>query len=442
MCETVTPHPGSSCRLSPPSPPGRGFALVVIGVLLALPAHAETLTGAAAFGDVSSDRPGVMRKITADDLPKPGVQVGAASSRRVQRPGDLKPLVPDGYEASLVARGLDNPRRLRVAPNGDLFVAETSDGRILLIRGTEKPQVFATGLAGAFGMAFWPTDNPRYLYVATTREVFRIPYANGDVKARGKPERVVSGMASGGHSTRDIAFSPDGKTLFVSVGSEGNRAEDIVAKPRNMAAFERTHGLGAAWGSEQWRATVLAFDADGKNRRAYANGLRNCAGLTLQKQTGALWCAVNERDMLGDDLPPDYVTSLKAGGFYGWPWFYIGKNEDPAHRGARPDLADKIVVPDVLIQAHSAPLDITFGPDGSGFVALHGSWNRTKVTGYKVVRLPMKDGKATGEYEDFVTGFMAPGGVWGRPVAVEFAKDGALLVAEDASGTIWRIAKK
>lgn len=414
--------------------------LALVLFVLAVPAHAQTLTGAAAFGDISTDRPGVMRKITPDDLLKPGVQVGSASSHRVARPTNVKPLAPDGYEASLVASGLKNPRRLRVAPNGDLFVAETSDGRILLVRGTEKPTVFATGLPGAFGMAFWPADNPRYLYVATTREVFRIPYANGDVIARGKPERVVRGLASGGHSTRDIVFSPDGKTLFVSVGSEGNGGEGMGAKPRDIAGFERVHGLGAAWGGEEWRATVLAFDADGRNKRAYANGLRNCAGLTLQKQTGGVWCAVNERDMLGDNLPPDYATSLKPGGFYGWPWFYIGAHEDPAHRAARPDLASKITIPDVLIQAHSAALGIVFGPDGSGFVALHGSWNRTKVTGYKVVRLPMKDGKATGEYEDFVTGFNTPDGLWGRPVAVEFARDGALLVAEDAGGTIWRIS--
>jgi glucose/arabinose dehydrogenase len=210
--------------------------LAFVLFVVAFPAHAETLTGAAAFGDISTDRPGVLRKITVDDLPKPGVQVGAASSRHVKRPNDVKPLVPDGYEASLVASGLKDPRRLRVAPNGDLFIAETSGGRILLVRGTGKPQVFATGLAGAFGMAFWPAENPRYLYVATTREVFRIPYAIGDAKARGKPERVIKGLASGGHSTRDIVFSPDGKTLFVSVGSESNRAESMGAKPRGMRA--------------------------------------------------------------------------------------------------------------------------------------------------------------------------------------------------------------
>lgn len=405
-------------------------------------AAAEIRTGAAAFGDMSTDRPGVMRKIAPADLPAPGVRVGAFSSRRVARPADARPHVPDGYEARLIAAGLNDPRRLRFAPNGDLFIAETGEGRILALRGDGKPQLFASGLTGAFGMAFWPPDKPEYLYVATTREVARIPYASGDLSARGAPERVMTGLAGGGHSTRDIVFSPDGKTLYVSVGSEGNKGESMGPKPADLAAFERAHGLGAAWGREEWRAAVLAFDADGKNRRPYANGLRNCAGLTLQKETGALWCAVNERDMLGDDLPPDYATSLKAGGFYGWPWFYIGDHEDPAHRGARPDLAGKVVVPDVLIQAHSAPLGIAFGPDGSGFVALHGSWNRTKVTGYKVVRLPMEGGRATGAYEDFVTGFATSAGIWGRPVAVDFAPDGALFVAEDANGTIWRIAKK
>jgi glucose/arabinose dehydrogenase len=422
------------------------FALKLLSsalLLLAIPAHAETLTGAAAFGDVATDRPGVMRKITPADLPRPGVRVGAASSRRAKRPDDVKPRTPEGYEATLLASGLEDPRRLRVAPNGDVFVAETGAGRILVVHENEKPQLFASGLAGAFGMAFWPADKPRFLYVATTREVFRIPYADGDRQARGAPERIISGLADGGHSTRDLAFSGDGKTLYVSVGSEGNKAESMGAKPANLVAFERTHGQGATWGREEWRAAVLAIDPDGKNMRPYANGLRNCAGLALQQETGALWCAVNERDMLGDDLPPDYATSLKPGGFYGWPWFYIGDHVDPAHRGVRRDLRGKIIVPDVLIQAHSAPLGIVFGPDGSGFVALHGSWNRTKVTGYKVVRLPMQNGKATGAYEDFVTGFTLPnGGVWGRPVAVDFAKDGALLVAEDAGGTVWRIGRK
>lgn len=411
-------------------------------LLLTCSAHGETLTGARAFGGISTDRPGVVRKITPADLPRPGVSVGADSSRMVKRRVEARPQVPDGYEATLVASGLDNPRRLRVAPNGDLFIAETSAGRILLLRGGGKPQVFASDLPGAFGMAFEPGDDPHYFYVATTRNVFRIPYASGDTKARGRPERIVSGLAGGGHSTRDLAFSADGQTLFVSVGSEGNKGEGMGVKPRDPAGYERTHGLGAAWGGEEWRATVLAFDADGKNRRPYANGLRNCAGLALQRQTGALWCAVNERDMLGDDLPPDFATSLKEGGFYGWPWFYIGDHEDPGHRGARPDLRDRIIAPDVLIQAHSAPLGIAFGPDGSGFVALHGSWNRTKITGYKVVRLIMRDGKPTGEYEDFVTGFAHGGDVWGRPVAVEFAKDGALLVAEDGGGSIWRVARK
>ncbi len=406
-------------------------------------AAAQTLTGAAAFGDIMQDRPGRMRKISPADLPRPGEHVGAASSQLVPRPADAKPQARAGFEVSLLAAGLNGPRRMRVAPNGDLFVVETRAGRVLVLREGQKPQVFASDLKEPFGMAFSPANDPAYLYVATTRDVLRFAYRGGDTKARARPERLVTGLAGGGHSTRDIVFSQDGRTLYVSVGSQGNNATAMGRKPADLAAFERKHGAGASWGPEEWRASVLAFDSMGQNRRAYANGLRNCAGLSLQPATGLLWCAVNERDMLGDDLPPDYATSLRAGGFYGWPWFYIGANEDPAHRGARPDLADKTIVPDVLIQAHSAPLGMAFGPDGSAYVALHGSWNRTKVTGYKVVRLPIRDAKATGEYEDFLTGFTTPEGrLWGRPVDVTFAADGALLVCEDGSGTIWRVSAK
>jgi glucose/arabinose dehydrogenase len=215
------------------------------------------------------------------------------------------------------------------------------------------------------------------------------------------------------------------------------------------AAFEKGHAPGATWGEEENRADVLAVDPDGGNRRVYATGLRNCAGLGIQPANGALWCAVNERDLLGDDLPPDYATSVQDGHFYGWPWYYIGANEDPRLKGQRPDLASRVTVPDVLIQPHSAPLQIAFYDGaqfppawrGSAFVSLHGSWNRGKRTGYKVVRLPFEGSKPTGEYEDFLTGFVVgESGVWGRPVGLAVAKDGALLVGEDASGTIWRVS--
>ncbi|MDB5596965.1 MAG: sorbosone dehydrogenase [Hyphomicrobiales bacterium] len=421
-------------------------------------AGAQVLTGAQAFGDVTQDRPGVIRKITPADLPRPGEGTkGSASSRLTPRPETAAPKAPEGFEVSLFASGLNNPRRLLVAPNGDVFVAETEAGRIVVLRaGTDrgKPQleVFATGLGGPFGMAFQPArGEPAYLYVATTREILRFPYATGDLKARAAPVTIVKGLAGGGHSTRDLVFSADGKTIYVSVGSLSNNASGIGAGPSDLAKFERTHGAGAAWKSEEWRAAVLAFDADGSHRRAYATGLRNCAGLTMQPATGQLWCAVNERDMLGDNLPPEYVTSLREGGFYGWPWFYIGANQDPNHRKERPDLASKVVVPDVLIQAHSAPLGITFYEGdqfpaqyrGSAFVTLHGSWNRSRRTGYKVVRVLMANGKPTGEYEDFLTGFVgADDAIWGRPVGVTVARDGALLVSEDGSGTIWLVSAR
>jgi glucose/arabinose dehydrogenase len=263
---------------------------------------------------------------------------------------------------------------------------------------------------------------------------------------------ALPGAGGGGHWTRDIAFSPDGKTMFVSVGSGSNVAEGMAPLPVGQsAAFEASHAVGAAWGAEENRADVLAFDPDGHGMRVFANGLRNCAGLTIQPENGALWCVVNERDILGDDLPPEYATRVKEGGFYGWPWYYIGAHEDPRHKGERSDLADKVAVPDILIQPHSAPLGATFYEadqfppsfKGDAFVALHGSWNRAKRTGYKVVRLLFKNGEPTGEYEDFLVGFVADdSSVWGRPVDVAVAGDGSLLVSDDAGGAIWRVAHK
>jgi glucose/arabinose dehydrogenase len=206
--------------------------------------------------------------------------------------------------------------------------------------------------------------------------------------------------------------------------------------------------LGAAWGDETDRAAVLVFDPDGKNRKLFATGIRNCVGLAMQPN-GTAWCSTNERDSLGDDLVPDYVTRVKENAFYGWPWFYIGDNQDPRHPGARPDLKDKITVPDVLLQAHSASLGMTFYDGnsfpaeyrGDAFAAEHGSWNRSKRTGYKVIRIRLKDGVPTGEYEDFVTGFVVDDKeVWGRPVGVAVAHDGALLFSEDGNGTIWRVS--
>jgi glucose/arabinose dehydrogenase len=342
-----------------------------------------------------------------------------------------------------------------VAPNGDIFVAESGADQVSVYRleeGSAKPaqnSVFADGLNQPYGIAFHPADDPQWVYVANTDSVVRFPYKSGDLEASSEPEVIIAELPSGGHWTRDLAFSADGETLYVSVGSQSNVASGMGEAPGGLDAWRSAQPTGAGWGPETDRATVLAFDADGANQRIAATGLRNCSGLALQPATNALWCAVNERDGLGDNLPFDYATSVSEGAFYGWPWYYIGGHEDPRHAGSRPDLADKVTVPDVLIQAHSAPLGITFYEGdqfpaayrGDAFVALHGSWNRGLITGYKVVRLLFDNGRPTGAYEDFMTGFvLSDGSVWGRPVGVAIASDGALIVSEDGSGTLWRIA--
>jgi glucose/arabinose dehydrogenase len=418
------------------------------------------LKGAAAFGDWQQDKPGLKRHITAQDIPPPATAEGTANfSQSVPRPAGAAPSVPEGFTAEVIGTGLKTPRVVRTAPNGDLFVAETGANQVRVFRLVAgKPQpaegsVFVDGLNRPFGLAFYPSGaNPQWLYIGNTDGLVRVPYKTGDLKASAAPQTLVSGIPSRGHSTRDVAVSADGTRIFFSVGSESNVAENMTQPPAGGAeAWGRTHPLGAAWGAEERRADVLSFDPEGKNEKVFATGLRNCAGITVQPGTGALWCVVNERDMLGNNLPFEYATSVREGAFYGWPWYYIGNHEDPRRKGERPDLADKVTVPDVLMQAHSAPLQITFytadafGPwyKGGAFVALHGSWNRATRTGYKVVYLPFANGKPTGEYEDFLTGFVTSDKqVWGRPVGVATAADGSLIVTEDANGTIWRVTRR
>ena len=436
-------------------------SLVIAGSALA--ADQPVLKGPAAFGDWRADEPGVRRLIKAEDLPKPYATKSASNSAGlVDMPAGAKPRLPPGFSAELVASGIDNPRVVRIAPNGDLFVADSEANQVRVYRLTEgsaKPaekSIFAGNLNQPYGIAFYPPGNdPQWVYVANSDSVVRFAYRNGELKASGEPETIVENIPANHHWTRDIAFSPDGKTLYLSVGSGSNVAEDMGKKPEGgLEAWVKSKPLGATWGAEEGRADVQAFDPDGKNGRIVATGLRNCSGMTVQPATGALWCVVNERDALGDNVPFDYATAVKEGAFYGWPWYYIGNNEDPRHKGARPDLAGKADIPDVLMQAHSAPLNIAFydGKDfpadtgfpkeyrGDAFVALHGSWNRGNRTGYKIVRLLFKDGKPTGEYEDFMTGFVVSDGeVWGRPVGVAVASDGALIVTEDGNGTIWRV---
>jgi glucose/arabinose dehydrogenase len=391
------------------------------------------------FTDFRFEKPGTVRKITVQDLPAPFATKSAGNSPTVApRPEGVWPQAPKGFKVGLYAAGLDNPRLIRTAPNGDSFVAETSKGQIMVFRGITadgKPtttSVFASGLNKPFGIAFYPPGpNPKWLYIGNTDAVVRFPYKNGDLTATGPAKHLDDLPSGGGHSTRDIRFSPDGKTMFVSVGS-GSNVNDPDTHPE-----------------EKDRADILAFNPDGSNMRIYASGIRNPVGLAINPQTGELWCSVNERDALGDNLVPDYITHVQDGGFYGWPWWYIGSHQDPRLEGKHPELKDKTIVPDVLLQPHNASLEMTFYEgkqfpkqyDGDIFAAEHGSWNKGIRAGYEVIRVPLhQTGHATGEYEEFLTGFVLPdGNPWGRPVGVATAPDGSLLVTDDGSDSIWRV---
>jgi glucose/arabinose dehydrogenase len=342
----------------------------------------------------------------------------------------------------LYASGFDNPRLIRTAPNGDLFVAETHGGNIKVFRGVTKDgtpvatSVYATGLKQPFGIAFYPPGpNPEWLYIGNTNSVVRFAYKNGDLKASGPAQTIVPEIASagGGHTTRDVAFSLDGKRMFVSVGSRSNVDDADTHK------------------GEFHRANILEYTPEGTFVKIYGAGIRNPVGIAVHPQTGELWCSVNERDALGDNLVPDYITHVQEGGFYGWPWYYMGSNQDPRHEGKHPELKGKVLVPDVLLQPHFASLEMTFYDGkqfpaefaGDIFASEHGSWNRAIRAGYEVIRVPMKDGHATGEFEDFLTGFVtADGQVWGRPVGVAVAPDGSLFVSDDGSNSLWRVSYK
>jgi glucose/arabinose dehydrogenase len=427
-------------------------------------AQDEVLTGSAAFGGWQDDSPGVKRHITVDDLepPKPEESV-SNTSQPVARPEGAMPKLPEGFTATLVAENLEGPRVVRFAPNGDLFVAMSDLGEVKIFRfadGSDEPEqhTYIEGLNQPYGIAFYPANNPEWLYIAESDGLKRYPYKEGDLKApegREPGEAIIQGIPAEHHWTRDIAFSPDGKTFYFSVGSGSNVGLDMTMEPEpegGLDAWIKDHPLGVAWGGEERRAAVLAFDPDGKNERYFATGLRNCSGMPVQPATGDLWCVVNERDELGDNIPFDYATSVEKNGFYGWPWFYIGGHADPRWSATpREDLKEQVIVPDVLFTSHSAPLNITFNESdawgaemkGDAFVAMHGSWNRNTRTGHKVVRLDFDEsGKPTGVYEDFMTGFVLnDNDVWGRPVGIAFDKDGNLFVSDDGNGTIWKISK-
>lgn len=394
----------------------------------------------APFTDFRFEEPGKTRKITVADLPKPFATESAGNPPRlVERPSDVWPKTLPGFEIQIYATGLHNPRSMTTAPNGDIFVSETRAGDVRVFRGMtadgkpEHESVFATDLNQPYQVAFYPPGkDPQWIYVANTNEIVRFPYHNGDMKASGAPQHVADVRDHRGHSTRTIQFTPDGKKMLIGVGS-GSNINDPDTHPE-----------------EKERANVLEFNPDGSGMRIFAAGIRNPGGgLAIQPETGDLWVSVNERDGLGDNLVTDYITHVQDGGFYGWPWFYIGGHQDPRLEGKHPELKDKVIVPDVLLQPHNGSLGITFYEGnqfpaeykGDIFAAEHGSWNRAVRAGYEVIRVPMdKNHHATGAYEDFVTGFVLPdGNAWGRPVGVTVAPDGSLLVSDDGTGSIWRV---
>ena len=404
------------------------------------------LTGPAANGDWSTDAPGVRRLIRVDDLPAPHATPSSDhGANMAPRPDGVFPKAPAGFKVELFASGLDNPRKIVTAPNGDLFVAESGVGRVKILRAhagagaAETTSVFADGLRQPFGIAFYPSGpDPKYVYIANTDSVVRFPYHRGDLKAGGPSEEVVATgipgggrLRGGGHWTRDLAFSPDDKTMLVSVGSHSNN-NDPDTDP------EEFH-----------RADILRYTPAGKFEGIYASGIRNPVGIAYQPGTDMLWTSVNERDTLGDMLVPDYVTHVTPGGFYGWPWYYMGDHHDPRYPASHPELAGHVTVPDVLLQSHSASLCLAFYEGkqfpatyrGAIFAAEHGSWNRARRTGYKVIMVPVVNGKATGEYRDFLTGFItSEDAVWGRPVGVTVAQDGSLMVTDDGSNSVWRVS--
>jgi glucose/arabinose dehydrogenase len=391
----------------------------------------------APFTDYRYENPGTSRRIQLGDLPAPFASESASNGPKiVARPENAKLQVPEGFKVELFAAGLNNPRLMRVAPNGDIFLAETSAGNIKVFRGMttdgkpQQVQLFASGLNIPFGIAFYPLGpNPQWVYVANMDSVVRFAYHNGDLTASGPPQHLADLPSGGHHRSRDIQFSPDGKKMFVSVGSQEN-VDDSPA--------------------EKNRADILEYNLDGSGLRVYASGLRNAVGIAVNPKTGELWASVNERDGLGNDLVPDYITHVQDGGFYGWPWFYMGGHQDPRLPGTHPELKDKVITPDVILQPHSASLQMTFYEgkqfpveyQGDIFACEHGSWNRSPRAGYEVIRVPLRQtGHATGEYEDFLTGFVVDDeSVWGRPVGVTAVPDGSLLVSDDGSGSIWRIS--
>lgn len=394
--------------------------------------------GALGGGAMAAEPPqavGERFEVRVEDMPKPyATAVKSNPSELVRRPADASLNVPKGFRANVFRADLSHPRWLAVAENGDVFLAETAANRVRLLRDAdgdgeaELMTTFTEEVIAPHGLVV----HGGYLYVSDQRQVWRYAYKPGQTERSHSGELMTPIGAFGdgrGHWTRNLAVSPDGRYLYAAVGSRGNVGEEPPP-----------------------RASVQRFDIDGSHQTTYAAGLRNPVGIAFYPGTDDLYVTVNERDGLGDELPPDYLTRVDEGDFYGWPYAYIGPNPDPSYGRKRPDLVERSKVPDLLFEAHTAPLGLVFYdgsqfPEayrGDAFVALHGSWNAARPRGYMIVRVPFKDGRPRGGYESFATGFWQRGRdtaeVWGRPAGLAVAKDGSLLVADDAGRVVWRIA--
>ena len=374
-------------------------------------------------------------------LPPPNATRAVANpSSVIPWPKGKTPIAPAGFDVSLFADELDNPRMIYVLPNGDVLVMESlpqqSESRIVLLRDAAKSgkptlrQPFLRRLHMAFGMALIGNR----FFVGNTDAIVVFPYRSGETQIKRRGEKVLD-LPAGGHYTRNLLADSDGKKIYVAVGSATNVDEQRVDE------------------KEPRRAAILQINADGSAMRVFANGMRNPVGMDWQPTTNTLWAVVNERDMLGDELVPDYLTSVRDGAFYGWPYSYFGQNEDPRKKGQRPDLVAKAIKPDYALGSHVAPLGLAFYHGKSfpqhyhdgAFIGMHGSWNRSNLVGYKVAFVPFQNGKPSGALEDFLTGFIAnpkTSEVYGRPVGVAVWTDGSLLVADDAAGKIWRVSVK
>jgi len=398
---------------------------------LALGFLVAALTSMSIIPGLAADHPGQHFSVLPQDMPKPFATPAADnSSKGISRPAGAVPAAPPGFTVSIFASGLDFPRWMAVAPNGDVFLTEPKAGKIVVLRDTtgaghdNKVATFASGFSMPHGLAF----HDGVLYVADLKAVYRLGYRDGVLKAISKTRVTKSSFGvPGGHFTRDIAFDSKGH-LFLTVGSAENIGED--APPR---------------------ATVQLVNPNG-TLATFVSGIRNPVGIAPYPGTDDIYVTVNERDGLGDGLVPDYFTRIQQGDFFGWPYAYIGPNPAPDYGTKRPDLVAKTKVPDLLFQSHSAPLGLVFYEGsqfpaeykGDAFVSLHGSWNSSKPTGYKVVRIKFANGRPVGGYDNFITGFWdgstSPAQVWGRPVGLAVAKDGSLLIADDTGMTIWRVA--